>query len=175
MSTKPVIICISANGMGAGKTTLAGHLAGHLGYTFVYSFATPLKRFCEDVFGWDGTKNDKGRRLLQEVGVAARHYQIDFWADKAVERVKHLQEGTRFVIFDDARFPNESAHFRAEGYTVLDVHIVRNFDAPPHGSEHESEGYAPSDPFAVIPNVGSLIYLQEHARQLAVEILARAE
>ena len=172
MKSKPTIICISANGMGAGKTTFARALRQELPTSWTMSFASPLKRLCEDVFGWDCIKDEKGRRLLQEIGVAARHYQIDFWADKAVERIEAFVD-VPFVIFDDARFPNEAERFRAEGYTVLDIHVVRNFDSPPAGADHESEGYCPENTFATIPNFGTVEQLTSHAKELAQRILAK--
>jgi hypothetical protein len=161
---KPVIILVSGNGPGAGKSTFAKAIGGHLGYALVSSFAAPLKALCLREFGWDGEKDAKGRRLLQEVGVAARHYDPGHWARKALERVEAFD--ANYFVFDDARFPNEAQVFRDAGYVVHQYHIIRSFAAPPEGIDHESEGYIPAQPYTAIFNDGS-------GEELA--LIARAE
>ena len=49
----------------------------------IVSFADPLKDLCRREFGWDGEKDNKGRRLLQVVGTdAGRAYDENNWVNK---------------------------------------------------------------------------------------------
>jgi len=89
---------------GTGKTTCAQYCAEKYGGE-VLSFATPLKQIAMHQLGWDGKKDKKGRRLLQELGWAARSYNENFWADKLVSGLK--VRGSYFI--DDLRFPSNIA------------------------------------------------------------------
>lgn len=57
--------------------------------------------------GWDGKKDDKGRKLLQEIGNVGREYNLNIWADHAVKYIVELAGVIPFVFIDDWRFPNE--------------------------------------------------------------------
>lgn len=61
---------------GSGKSTAAGILSGLLSadgdVVLVMPFAAALKAYCRRFCGWDGQKDDYGRRLLQSVGSAHR-------------------------------------------------------------------------------------------------------
>ena len=58
--------------------------------------------------GWDGEKDGKGRRLLQDIGKAGRAYDKDMWVRSAFTRIEE-QVGYPFdaVFIDDWRFENE--------------------------------------------------------------------
>lgn len=168
--TKPKIIVISGTGPGAGKTTFANELCRVLPRAFPCSFASPLKYICTKFFGWDGKKDEKGRTLLQEIGCAARHYDPNIWANKALKVVAEASVNPSYLVFDDARFPNEADVFRAAGYEVIQFHISRYFDEPPHGIMHESEGYIPNPPFILVESA-EIEAFKATARRLAKELL----
>jgi len=104
-----------------GKTTLAKALQEILPHaTFALPFALPVKFIAERIFGWDGQKDERGRRLLQVVGTdAGRAYDPDIWVriwEK--EAVKSLEFGMS-VIADDVRFQNEVDAIHRLGGTVI--------------------------------------------------------
>ena len=61
---------------GTGKTTASNYLlylAEKNGY--LLHFATMVKDIAKRYFWWDGVKDEKGRRLLQEIGRTGRNYK----------------------------------------------------------------------------------------------------
>lgn len=85
---------------GAGKDA-AGAAFVHQGFTR-RAFADPLKDIALRI-GWDGAKDDTGRRLLQDLGVAAREVLgPDVWVNAA------LADLPPDVVVTDVRFPNEA-------------------------------------------------------------------
>jgi len=87
----------------------------------VVSFATPLKELCKREFGWDGKKDEKGRRLLQVVGTdAGRGYDENIWVRKWVEHVKSLYN-MDVILSDDMRFQNEVDAIEELGGTTCRV------------------------------------------------------
>lgn len=139
---------------GSGKSSLAAALARR-GWTRV-AFADELKRIAREQFGWDGVKDERGRRLLQVLGTeAGRAYRPDIWVerlfasriatgepDESGRSVDYMlaQRGARVVI-DDCRFPNEVEAIRARGGRIV---LVTRTAALPHAlhSAHESEQLA---------------------------------
>lgn len=126
------IIGIAGNGYGAGKTTLANHLAKeinknypNLGKARVFSFAKPLKDCCSSLLekrtGVPASQLEKEkpvmdgadytyRDVLVPVGQALRSIESDFWIMCAAQEIKRAKENDSdlsFAIFDDMRFPNE--------------------------------------------------------------------
>lgn len=117
---------------GAGKSTVSLMMKEQLeseGKTvLILPFASELKRIARDEFGWDGEKDDKGRRLLQVIGTeCGRHYNSDIWINKFIQAAKRC--GKDVVIADDMRFENEAAAIRDMG-GVLGVVVGRSFDKP---------------------------------------------
>ena len=55
---------------GSGKDTIADIICAELSYKRA-SFAAALKELCLDM-GWNGDQDVKGRKLLQDVGMAFR-------------------------------------------------------------------------------------------------------
>jgi hypothetical protein len=104
---------------GSGKDTAADALA-ELGY-WRNSFAAALKDLaCE--FGWDGKKDERGRALLQDLGMAARKYNPNFWIEQLTWPTKGRSYGVP-QVFTDVRFQNEADYVRGIGGII--VRIVR--------------------------------------------------
>lgn len=141
---KTVIILVSGNA-GSGKSTSAEILEKLLKNfeditVFRYAFASPLKFIAKAYMGWDGNKDEKGRKLLQDLGKIGREYDIDIW-------VKHLLGQLNknspmlpfnFVIVDDWRFSNELETLRRN--SLFDVITIRLF-----GRADELPGNTASD------------------------------
>lgn len=75
-----MIISISGKA-GVGKDTVSKAMMDI--FPSVYrqgSFAAPLKIAAAKLFGWDGAKDDKGRKLLQRLGSdVGRHFDPNIW------------------------------------------------------------------------------------------------
>jgi len=111
---------------GAGKDTAALALMDR-GWKRV-AFADALKSRAL-YLGWDGRKDDKGRRLLCDIGMAMRAYHPTYWIDHARVAIRG-----RACVFTDVRFQNEADFIRGLGGII--VRVVREGLA---AGEHESE------------------------------------
>ena len=159
---------------GSGKTTAADYI-NNLGSnrdiirTCKTSFAYRLKLIAEESFGWDGKKDTKGRRLLQEIGSTARHYRHDFWVAHLQGDVRvfcwnetdFVEDGGTFVILiDDVRYHNEVEGLRSlEEDGEVDKTIIIRIDRDTgfvdnHSSEHGLDDYSDWD--YVIDNNGTI-------------------
>ena len=80
---------------------------------FNRAFADKIKESLYDL-GWDGKKDDKGRRLLQHFGQTMREYDKDIWAKFAYKCIYDTEfSGVESVhIITDLRFPNEYTYVR---------------------------------------------------------------
>jgi len=109
------IIGISGR-IGSGKSTLASALErriDNIGLCTVQiiPFAQEVKRIANEVFGWEGEKNARGRKLLVNVGMTGREYQRDFWIQRWWEivgvNIGKAPQDKDVIIVDDVRFLNE--------------------------------------------------------------------
>ncbi len=141
--------------MQAGKTTCAEHLEARYGYVRC-SLADPIKEVARAGFEWDGRKDVRGRRLLQELGTAGRNYDPELWLRRFDQRI--AARGPRPVVVDDLRLRREVEHVRRLGFRLL--RVVRP-GAPatndPALDAHETETELEGVPFdLVIVNDGTL-------------------
>lgn len=114
--------------MNAGKTTVAGIIKEHLRDkvpTCIIPFAAPIKRLALDM-GWNGEKDDKGRRLLQLLGTECGRQCIapDIWIRRWYEQAERWwlrdNEPERLVVIaDDLRFDNEAEWILDHGGIVV--------------------------------------------------------
>lgn len=113
---------------GAGKDTAAEALLGR-GFER-RAFADALKAVAL-AMGWDGVKDERGRRFLQDLGLACReHIHERVWLDAALRDI----EG-RDVVITDVRFLNEAEAVREAGGIL--VRVVRPGVGP--ANDHVSE------------------------------------
>jgi hypothetical protein len=101
---------------GSGKDTAAKALTS-LGYNRV-AFADELK-FCAHQFGWKGEKDERGRAMLQDLGMAVRKYDPYHW----IAYVEKWHNRKEHVVYTDVRFQNEADFVRSKGGII--VRIVR--------------------------------------------------
>lgn len=126
---------------GVGKDTYAKKLRA-----VRVALADPLKEECKRL-GWDGVKDAKGRKFLQELGDVARDYYIDVFVDKAIEQIHDLfVDGSGHVVVTDCRYDNEVLkiieEFRTWSFVEVElVELVREFESSldPQAQEHPSE------------------------------------
>lgn len=142
----------------AGKDTVGDWLHENRGWTRV-AFATPLKAVATAI-GWNGQKDDVGRRLLQDLGVAVReHLDPDAWvnaSEAAIERA-----GTPVVI-TDVRFPNELKMIRRRGGKILRIERPGVGAINAHSSEHSVNA---GDCDLILHNDGTLADLPEKIQE----------
>jgi len=154
----PLIVGFSGRA-GAGKDTAAAGLfeafgtgAATLPFWWARrSIAQSLKDLAADEFGWDGAKDERGRRLLQGIGQAARDYDPEFWLRK-VELRQRFDDGPKLAgranmgpwvsVITDLRYYNEAAYFhdlaQKTGGEFLEIHIER-LSLGPATDSHPSE------------------------------------
>ncbi len=105
----PIVICLTG-AKGAGKSTVSAWFEERFkayGYTAsVLPIAKPLKDLATSM-GWDGEKDEKGRRLLQLLGTECGRDCISesIWTDKWLAEAVNL--GSKVIIVDDCRYDNE--------------------------------------------------------------------
>lgn len=105
---------------GSGKTTAAQVLVNQ-GW-IKYSFADELKRIAKDEFGWDGLKDEKGRRLLQVLGTeAGRAYNENLWVERMQYRLSQAKVAGKNIVIDDVRFNNEAQLIQDMGGFVIEL------------------------------------------------------
>jgi dephospho-CoA kinase len=176
-----MIVMVSGRA-GEGKTTFAMYcqdilVADHNSSSAIVPFARMVK---ETAFfmGWDGEKDDKGRKLLQEIGNTGREYDIDIWARHAVEFIKQHPAEFEYVFIDDWRFPNEGKYLQEHFWPTITVRVQRPkeyhtlLNSPLYNdiseiSLPESEEYYN----VIIKNDGTSQTLEEKARKFVKENL----
>jgi hypothetical protein len=105
------------------------------------SFASPLKRVANELFGWGGMRDEKyyeehaeerekllpaltktPRQVMIEIGLKVREIHPDTWAMVALDAAEELSEyGYDTVVITDVRFPNEFALLKEQGATLIKV------------------------------------------------------
>ena len=105
------IIMISGK-MRHGKDTCAQFIKEELERMdkriLIIHYADYLKFILKQYFGWDGEKNEEGRKLLQIVGTdLIRARQPDFWVDIVAKFLLVTHDQWDYVLIPDTRFPNE--------------------------------------------------------------------
>ncbi len=115
---------------GEGKSTFAAFCGDYLLKdldisSVVVPFAAKVKDTAFEM-GWDGNKDEKGRKLLQEIGRIGREYDIDLWANHAIEYIKDCDaQGFEYYFIDDWRFPNEAKAVKDHFHPVVLVRMRR--------------------------------------------------
>lgn len=83
--------------------------AGCYGSIEILHFAQALKDYCKTELGWDGNKDENGRKLLQKVGAEKRAEDKDYWVKKVAEQIEKSPK--MIFIIPDTRFYNEIEYF----------------------------------------------------------------
>ncbi len=111
---------------GEAKTSFSNFCVEHLESlstkATIVSFAYGVKSTA-NAMGWDREKDDKGRRLLQQIGNVGREYNEDIWANMAVGSI--IESQVDVVFIDDWRFPNEGNVILQKFANVIKVRVCR--------------------------------------------------
>lgn len=96
---------------GAGKTTFAKFIIEHASIPFIQvNFKDALVRMAKKI-GWNGVKDEKGRKLLQTLATEVVRDCIDkdYWCKEWFDGVRFdCFIGNKSIIVDDVRFENEA-------------------------------------------------------------------
>jgi dephospho-CoA kinase len=120
---------------GAGKDTAA--LALTKRNWVRVAFADRLKDLAIN-FGWNGQKDDRGRKLLQDLGMAARAYNEQFWINSAAAKIRQMESWWKVkpkCVWTDIRFENEAEFVRNRGGIIIRI-VKQNSN---QSDFHESE------------------------------------
>ena len=173
------ITCILISGRaGVGKSTSAKILKDLLDADcLLENFARGVKGVAY-AMGWDGVKDAKGRKLLQDIGRVGRQYNEDIWVEMTEERIFTILPPPEFVIIDDWRFPNEYNHIKLD--PAFEIETIR-IDAPGREClkglpEYDdiSETALTNNNFEydfLVDNEGSLEVLSERLRAISMDII----
>jgi energy-coupling factor transporter ATP-binding protein EcfA2 len=155
---------------GSGKTTLANMMLDLFIGSKQLNFADNLKKIAESM-GWNGKKDEKGRRLLQLLGTEcgrqciSENIWVSLWEDS---RIKLEKRDIPCIICGDVRFANEAEHIHKLDGSILRV-IGRR--GPNTDFEHESERGIPNL-FCdyIIDNTGTMDQLLKYAISISMNI-----
>jgi hypothetical protein len=120
----------------------------------------------------DPETKDQYRSMLQNWGTDVRRAQDpQYWIKQWAETFNGIREYTNIVV-DDARFPNEEAALRSNGFyfvRLLDGPTTRPMD--PDAAVHESESYWPTWEYDLTLSYEPGPELQ--ARRILAEVIGR--
>lgn len=139
--------------MNSGKDTLADFLVERWKFQKL-AYADELK-YCVTCYGWDGQKDERGRKLLQAVGQAFRAYNENVWVDALIRKIKNMtvrdssqlsdseiENKTLKFVISDVRFANEIEYFKDKIFEmfpeteILVVRVNRNVSVVPNDGVH---------------------------------------
>ena len=148
------MVIMFAGKAGAGKDTAAMLVRSFIPDAKQFAFATRVKEIAY-LLGWHGEKDEKGRKLLQDIGKAGRNYNEDKWAQICVDAIN--ASSTQLALITDLRFRNELKVVKAS-YPDAKVVLVcgRQADLGKNAndvSEHDLDGFAEYD--FILDNSGS--------------------
>lgn len=166
-----------------GKDTTASIIKEKLeatGYrTLIIHYADLLKYMCKQYFGWNGVKDDEGRRLLQRVGTDVVRAKDDgFWVDSVRRILSVIGDCWDYVLIPDTRFPNE-VYPMGMSVPGLNIRVCRSTDGDPfdnglteeqknHASETSLDDFIPD---IVVYNDGDIDKLRDSIDVVMNEIL----
>lgn len=91
------------------------------------AFADYLKYLCTQYFGYDGTKTEEMRTLLQRQGDIYREYNKDIFVNAIIDTIAGFCGKYDYIIITDTRFINEiKGMFRKFGALVRTLRVERN-------------------------------------------------
>lgn len=171
------VICISGkaqHGKDTSATILKSILEERGNKVLIIHYADLLKYLCKEYFGWNGSKDDEGRTLLQHVGTdVVRNKQPDYWVNFVVEFLKIFETEWDYVIIPDCRFPNEVSTI-TKYFNTKHIRIIRqNFNSPlsieqqQHPSETALDNYSYD---YVVYNDSSVLNLGIRLIELATQL-----
>ena len=144
---------------GSGKDFIGNILCDKYGFKR-FAFADPLKDHCRKEHGWDGKKDNKGRKLLQEEGTE-KHRSINpnVWLDRLTHEIElAFGDGHRKFVITDTRFPNELYYTKELG---ISARITGRGGLDSKNSQHSSENALDNESFCYEINNSKDVSMEE--------------
>lgn len=174
------VICISGKAQ-HGKDTTAAFMREALenkGNTVLtIHYADLLKYLCRTYFGWNGEKDEEGRRILQYVGTdVIRAKDPNYWVSFVAGFLWMFEDEWDYVIIPDTRFPNEVSYMQEAGYDVTHIRVTRpDFKSPltEEQQQHPSETALDNiEPNLWIENSGTIQELHKKVDEVVLKDFA---
>ena len=140
----------------SGKTTAAKAIKAER-----LSFAAEIKEIAS-FFQWNGKKDIRGRKLLQDIGKIGRDYNPHIWLDIVESLIQGMEiadeecNTNTVVTLDDLRFTNEATMLKKYGAIIIKI-VREGYNGD--GTETE-QGIPDSFVDYVIENSGTIKELQ---------------
>ena len=140
----------------------------------IVHYADLLKYICKNYFGWDGNKDEKGRRMLQYVGTdVIRKQNPSLWVDFVATMLKYFHANWDYVIISDCRFPNEVTTMTESGFDTIHIRVIRDgFKSPLTEEQQKHPSETALDhvkPDVYIYNSGTMADLELSVKNLIKE------
>lgn len=128
---KPLLILISGRA-GVGKTRSSGILEKIIKESYkslapvsTFHLAHGVKKSAKRGFSWNGEKDDRGRKLLQQVGAVGREYWKYIWVEQCLSEIKNkiLDNKLTTALLDDWRFPNEYIWLARTNWNLFSIRV----------------------------------------------------
>lgn len=159
----PKIIVINGMG-GSGKSTFVA-LCHEIDPRVIETSTVDFVKEISLQAGWDGAKDQKGRRLLSDIKDALERY--DDVPNKKID--EFIQSHPDNIIFINAREPHNINYYQQK-YGALTI-IVKNDNAKKVIGNHADENVDNYNYNIVINNSGSLEDLKEKAKWLLTNFI----
>jgi len=167
------VIVVINGGAGVGKDTFISFFGKYVptAYIHIADFAKTIARS----IGWNGRKDEKGRRLLSDIKVAIDNYNDGNFNKICEETEKFLSDHSEYAgkqcLYIAMREPADIERFQAK-YKATSLLIVNN-NVTPITSNIGDAGVSGYNYDYVITNNGSLEALDYKAEDFAKNILQR--
>lgn len=155
-----------AGALGSGKSTLARIILQSFPSGRIIPFAFPLKKAAVDL-GWNGKKDENGRRLLQLLGTEVGRECIDenIWVNKWEMARSESKGYCDIIIADDMRFPNEMDHVQYLRGITINVEGRDSYETLEQMHHASETGLVDRDDFNfVFDNAGTIDDMQIFAK-----------
>ena len=177
----PVIFVVSGKA-NSGKNTFCDMIANNIKLKNLKSvdlqIASYIKMYAKVISGWDGSEDEKPRKLLQELGTEIIRKQIDsdFFIKRIISDIVVYSYYFDVITISDARFPEEIISIDNNFSNVIKIRIERpNFendldlDEKKHITETALDNYNDYD--YVVINDGSLDDLNNKVINIINEVM----
>lgn len=132
--SKPKVILFggkAGNGKDYAAKTAKEYLEKFQYSVRILHFADLLKYICKEYCDWDGKKDEKGRKLLQEIGTEVfRFMDKNYWVYFVKTILTAFSEKWDYVLIPDFRFPNEASELSYGGFDVYSIQIKTDKECP---------------------------------------------
>lgn len=188
LSHKPLLIVTGL--AGSGKDTFA-NVVHDFADCHSLKFSAPLKDLACTLWGWDRRRIEEldykeaklpvpigdwttRREVLQKLGTEVfRDIDPDVWVDAALRNATFSHSYNPELegfISTDCRFPNEYEGLLRSFSNIYAVRLERIGGPTISGSDHSSEGFEFPINEVIQVNDGDLLYLEEAALEVAVDL-----